>query len=290
MPVGYTQVTAQYIQDSCGNLISNATAFFQPVSSVTGMPISFRAGGNEGAVMMVPVAALVSYGTLSIQLVDTSTTFPVNIGYSVRVIDNITGNSLLGPGYGCIQPSGASWSLDTYEPNLGTLVTVQTGPQGAPGIPGGVAGTMFDTQPTGTVDGTNATFSLPGAPAILILTKNGLRQNSGTDYTLSGETITFTVSAVPQAGETLWATGITPAAVTTTSATSTVSGVLSEVLLADTDGNTYAYGSRYGQLSSLGAVPASQAGTASVLQQIQIADTDGNTYTYVSRYGQLARL
>ena len=56
--------------------------------------------------------------------------------------------------------------------------------------------------PAGTINGTNATFTLVAAPspaASLLLLRNGLVQKSGVDYTLSGSTITFASGAIPQA-------------------------------------------------------------------------------------------
>lgn len=48
--------------------------------------------------------------------------------------------------------------------------------------------------PQGVVDGVNATFTLAGVPNLLILYKNGLLMSEGADndYTISGNTITFT--------------------------------------------------------------------------------------------------
>jgi hypothetical protein len=55
--------------------------------------------------------------------------------------------------------------------------------------------------PSGTMDGTNANFSLATAPApaaSLQLYRNGLQQLSGTDFTLSGNTITFLNGNIPK--------------------------------------------------------------------------------------------
>ena len=247
MPVGFTKVVANYLQLADGTPIDNATICFTPINSATRQPISFRAGGNEGPVSFLTVRAPVSGGAFSIELADTALTYPIHLGYAVTLYDNLTGSSLLGPGYECIQPTGTAWSLDTYEPNLGTLVTIQQGPQGEPGIPGGVAGTMFDCTPPGAVDGTIATFMLPGSPAILFLTRNGVRQMLGTDYTIVGSTVTFAPTSVPQPNDILWATGVTPT--DTGSASNTV---LNQIQLLDqVDNQVYTYVSRYGQLDRL---------------------------------------
>jgi hypothetical protein len=60
--------------------------------------------------------------------------------------------------------------------------------------------------PAGAIDGTNTVFTLPSAPnpaASLIVTRNGLVQKAGTDFNLSGATITFVAAATPQSGDLL---------------------------------------------------------------------------------------
>lgn len=62
--------------------------------------------------------------------------------------------------------------------------------------------------PSGTIDGTNTTFSLaaaPNPPTSLRLFRNGLLLEEGVDYSLSGETITFVVASKPFSGDTLQA-------------------------------------------------------------------------------------
>ncbi len=80
---------------------------------------------------------------------------------------------------------------------------------GAPcGNGGGTPLFMDAVTPSGTINGSNAVFTVPSTPnpaASLHLTRNGLVQKSGTDFTLSGATITFTGSAIPQTGDLLLA-------------------------------------------------------------------------------------
>jgi lysophospholipase L1-like esterase len=128
MATGFTQVSASALKDANGVLVSNATISFHPVNN-SGVPISFKAGGG-GQVMSIPVTAQVTNGVFTIQLADSTMTSPVNVGYAVSVIDNVSGKSLLGAGYSCVQPSGTTWSFDTFVPNLPSLALVQTGPQG----------------------------------------------------------------------------------------------------------------------------------------------------------------
>jgi hypothetical protein len=66
-----------------------------------------------------------------------------------------------------------------------------------------------EVTPTGTVNGSNATFSLASVPVTgsLKVYRNGIRMKgtSGTDYALSGSTITFVTAQIPQTGDVLLA-------------------------------------------------------------------------------------
>lgn len=60
--------------------------------------------------------------------------------------------------------------------------------------------------PSGSIDGSNATFSLPSAPnppKSLLLIRNGLVMTDGLDFSLSGSTITFSPGAIPQRRDSL---------------------------------------------------------------------------------------
>jgi hypothetical protein len=76
--------------------------------------------------------------------------------------------------------------------------------------PCGGAGPQFSDGevPGGTVDGANTTFTLanPPTPATsLVLFRNGIGQQPGVDYTLTGSSIQFLTGAVPQPGDALLA-------------------------------------------------------------------------------------
>ncbi len=68
---------------------------------------------------------------------------------------------------------------------------------------------VFNEVPSGTINGTNPTFTLANTPAsnTLSLYVNGLKQLAGTgnDFTLSGNTITFLSGAIPTTGDQLQA-------------------------------------------------------------------------------------
>jgi hypothetical protein len=69
----------------------------------------------------------------------------------------------------------------------------------------GILPTFVDGEaPSGTIDGSNATFTLAHAPNpvdSLKLYVNGIRQRLTTDYSLSSTTITYTSGAKPQTGD-----------------------------------------------------------------------------------------
>jgi hypothetical protein len=63
--------------------------------------------------------------------------------------------------------------------------------------------TFLPTTLTGSINGTNTTFTIPAAPTSLELYRNGVLLKSTVDYTLSTTTITFLAGAIPQTGDTL---------------------------------------------------------------------------------------
>lgn len=72
-----------------------------------------------------------------------------------------------------------------------------------------VADFTFSEAPSGTINGSNDTFTIAATPeaGTLQLYKNGIRQRAGAgnDYTLSGTTITFEAGNIPQTGDILLA-------------------------------------------------------------------------------------
>jgi hypothetical protein len=115
-PAGYTTVSASNITNASGKLIATATIYFAPVTDA-GAPVSFRVNGS-GRTITRRVSAPVINGAFSIVLADTTLTDPVDIGYSVTLVDGVTGDQLFGPGYECFQPSGDAVNFDAFEPML----------------------------------------------------------------------------------------------------------------------------------------------------------------------------
>lgn len=160
-PTGYVTVSASNMVDSTGTKVASATISFAPVNNA-GQAISFKAGGANGQVTYRPVTTTVTNGAFSVVLADTSLTNPANVCYSVTMTDNVSGKSLLGTGYSCMQPASTgetywcttgggstSCNFDEFIPAgvAGALVTAgPAGPAGAAGAAGAgfIAGLASD--------------------------------------------------------------------------------------------------------------------------------------------------
>jgi hypothetical protein len=68
---------------------------------------------------------------------------------------------------------------------------------------GGDVGAPTNAAITGTIDGTNDTFTLPSTYLRVLLYRNGALLNENVAYTISGATITFLPGYIPQTGDTL---------------------------------------------------------------------------------------
>jgi hypothetical protein len=88
--------------------------------------------------------------------------------------------------------------------NLTNIVNSLTSTSTSPTSP-----TFFDGEvPQGTVNGSNSAFNLANTPnpaSSLSLFRNGVLQKAGSDFSLSGSTITFMAASVPQTGDLLQA-------------------------------------------------------------------------------------
>jgi hypothetical protein len=69
--------------------------------------------------------------------------------------------------------------------------------------------TFVDSEtPTGTIDGSNAQFTLANVPSpasSVLLSRNGIVLTAGQDFSITGSTITFLANARPASGDTLLA-------------------------------------------------------------------------------------
>ena len=73
--------------------------------------------------------------------------------------------------------------------------------RGGQQVGGGASFTLAAETPSGAVDGVNDEYELSREPTSLLLFRNGVLQELGANYTLSGTTITF--AAPPQTGDVL---------------------------------------------------------------------------------------
>jgi hypothetical protein len=156
MPTGYCTVTSTYLKDSKNIPVANATIFFEPVDNVGNSFNSLAGGTVPGNTVGSSVSATVLAGAFSLQLADTSLATPPNGGYSVTLVDNVSGHAIPLKGFSCFQPSfalavacgysgtQAAWvtagspiDFDVVPPNLTAQIAVQIGPTG----PQGPAGT-----------------------------------------------------------------------------------------------------------------------------------------------------
>jgi len=134
---------------------------------------------------------------------------PVQISDVVGLTNELAVRPMKGVGFGIgwaavINQAG---QIDAASGNLGDCVRVDgsSGPCGAGG--GGSAGNFADgVIPAGPVNGSNTVFTLPSTPSpasSLELYRNGLFQLQGTDYQISGNTVTFFLGSVPRSGDLL---------------------------------------------------------------------------------------
>lgn len=134
---------------------------------------------------------------------------PVQIGDVIGLANELEVRPMRGAGFaiGRAAVINSSGQLDAAAGSLSDCVRVDgsAGPCGG----GGPSGSFVDLEaPSGAVNGSNTTFLLSHAPdpaASLMLFRNGLLLRNGTDYTLSGNTVTFFVGSMPQTGDLLLA-------------------------------------------------------------------------------------
>jgi len=155
------------------------------------------------AVMMSPGAAP---GAL------TSGSVPIPESGVIALLTDLAARPVEGAAYAAghaamIDSTGA---LEAVAGNVSDCVHVDgsSGPCGAAGS--GSAGPSFTDgeAPAGSLNGANTSFTLRAVPAptsSLALYRNGVLQQAGLDYSLSGNTVQFLAGSTPQPGDTLLA-------------------------------------------------------------------------------------
>ena len=178
-------------------------AAFQVPSGVTSVTVSASVNNaviNSGNSIYFSGPVLQSGSN---QVPDALATNPT-ICYAVTVIDNVSGSTLLGAGlspdqthvnaggpYGCVQPTGSTWSFDSYTPSAIPAAVVVTGPTGPTG-PTGAPGTASAAGPSGTVQVSDGAGHLSAAvPDATVNTANGQLQADSVVSTVTNSMVNF---------------------------------------------------------------------------------------------------
>lgn len=117
-----------------------------------------------------------------------------------NLVSDLNARPIKGPGFGtnAVAVVDQNGQIETAVGNAGDCVFVDgtTGPCSSVALPTFITGEV----PGGTLDGNNSTFTLANAPSgtSLLLFRNGLLLQPGTDYALSGSTIQFAGTVIPQ--------------------------------------------------------------------------------------------
>ncbi|MGA3026489.1 MAG: hypothetical protein ABSF98_17125 [Bryobacteraceae bacterium] len=156
-------------------------------------------------VMIVQTGGIVigSGGTVTVN----DTTIPITdvVGLS----NQLTMRPMMGPAFADSRAAiiNSTGGIDAAAGNPSDCVHVD----GTSGSCGGSssASSFADAElPKGTIDGSNTQFALSATPApasSVAIWRNGLFLNSGVDYTVSGNVITFAAGSTPLAGDTILA-------------------------------------------------------------------------------------
>lgn len=137
-----THIVGTTIAGSDGAALNYGQITMQPVDA-NGNPINVKLGGSGGGLMVARAAVcLISGGAITTALngnpctvVDTTLSNPANFCYKTTIRETVSGWTA--PVMPCVQPSGTTWSFNTYIPSPSATALVVTGPAG----PAGPAGT-----------------------------------------------------------------------------------------------------------------------------------------------------
>jgi hypothetical protein len=179
------------------------------------MRVAFAGATAAGATVAFLLAELLAHGQSVFNTGKQTLPAGATISMSnvIGLVNELALRPAKGPGYSpgfaaCINSQG---QIDAV-PGAATdcvLVDGTSGPCGTGGGGGGGAVPNFADQetPAGTIDGSNATFTLAHAAspgASLELFRNGMMQKGGGfDYSLAGSTVVFASASIPQSGDTL---------------------------------------------------------------------------------------
>jgi hypothetical protein len=186
--VGGTGQTSYAVGDI---LFANTTTSLSKLAGV--------ATGN--ALISGGIGAAPSYGKIGLTT-HISGTLPIANGGTNLTAAPANGQLLIGDGTGyTLGTLTGSATISVTNGSGSITLNAVTGVNGVITAPNFVIGEV----PTGTINGTNPTFTLANTPLVgkEMVHVNGIRQQvgSGNDYTISGATITFLSGAIPQTGD-----------------------------------------------------------------------------------------
>src|SRR5579864_2588960 len=87
-----------------------------------GNPLNFQAGGG-GQVLLRPICRPVANGAISgtLQVANPANTSPVGITYTITVFDTTISTTIPQLTYKLVQPTGSTWSFDSFQPSPPSL-------------------------------------------------------------------------------------------------------------------------------------------------------------------------
>ena len=138
-----TMITAGTTVGGTGAHVGAGTIAFKP-TNLAGNPLPVNFGSFGGPVAPKPIACGIPSGAVRTaqgggpcQVVDTSLTYSTPFCYATAIYDSIFKQTASGGG--CVQPTGSTWSLDTYKPVAAPTAEVVAGLTS----PAGPAGTGY---------------------------------------------------------------------------------------------------------------------------------------------------
>ncbi len=168
-------------------------------------------------------------------------TTPIAESDVIGLVEDLAIRPVKGAGYAASRAifADANGALQAVVGNLTDCVRVDgtAGPCGEAASSG--PGFMDGETPAGLINGSNAVFTLANAPApetSLALYRNGLLQKQTVDYTIGGNTITFTAGSIPQNGDVLAANYRIADAAAPVIDPQLAAGVISDVNVSDVAG------------------------------------------------------
>ena len=166
----YTTITASNILDAGGNALASGKITFTPGDNFGNAMAARGMFYRAASCYVVAGAVTTATGGGTCKVVDALASNP-NLCYHITLFDSITGQSIPTPGHICAQPTGTSWSYDSYVPNMAPATLVQsgpTGPTGATGATGAAATVSVGTVTTGAA-GTSAAVTNGGTSGAAVL-------------------------------------------------------------------------------------------------------------------------